>query len=351
MVRSSRRRGFTLIELLVVIAIIAVLIGLLLPAVQKVREAANRMSCQNNMKQIALACANYESTYQQLPPGRNRIYSTGPLVLLLPYLEQDNVYKQLKPDVYTIQPSSVPYVAGNDWLNFDWPNTYAASRTKIKTFLCPSDNPYGIEISTAAGVYAWVFISVSPATGNPAPGTFTLTYYRTSDLVGAGGLPGLTNYVPTAGTLGHYIITSSTSTTQPFYASHEGVFVDETVVSLPTILDGTSNTALFGEYIGAFSNGATGSRIRAMSWFGAAGFASYWSVVDMSDTANARFSFGSMHTGIVNWAFGDGSVRSIRKPNGLPTTAADIVNRAVPGWSPLQAMTGRADGDTLPPNQ
>ena len=155
MKKSFNRSAFTLIELLVVIAIIAVLIGLLVPAVQKVREAANRMQCSNNMKQIGLACSTFESTYGKLP-GPGQCDSTGSSTTtyqahsfgtqILPYIEQEQVYKAFDfTTPYTF--NTLALIHRSTLINattmrgqpYDALQTsFDAAKAQIKTFVCPS---------------------------------------------------------------------------------------------------------------------------------------------------------------------------------------------------------------------
>ena len=128
--KQKLRPGFTLVELLVVIAIIGVLVGLLLPAVQAAREAARRMQCSNNLKQIALPMHNYESTYRSLPPAYTVDENGTPLhswrTLLLPYMEQQALYQKIdltKP--------------------WDHPENAAAYETRVSIFECPSADADG----------------------------------------------------------------------------------------------------------------------------------------------------------------------------------------------------------------
>jgi prepilin-type N-terminal cleavage/methylation domain-containing protein len=140
---KKRRLGFTLVELLVVIAIIGILVGLLLPAVQAAREAARRMSCSNNMKQLGLALHNYESAFKKVPRLASWVdkglgmqqsnwngYSAH--TMILPYIEQGNLYNQFKFNAYHYD---------NDTSRTN-PTPLFLSRTKIPAFLCPSDKDF-----------------------------------------------------------------------------------------------------------------------------------------------------------------------------------------------------------------
>src|SRR5262245_37153285 len=152
---SRKRYALTLIELLVVIAIIAVLIGLLLPAVQKIREAANRSKCQNNLKQLGLACHNFEGNFGKLPPGylgpipNERVYGSevdaiqhaGLMVYLLPYFEHDSLFRQLKIDLDVNRTGPAWFTDATNW---------NLAQTRLPTLECPSHDLYGPSTSGTA---------------------------------------------------------------------------------------------------------------------------------------------------------------------------------------------------------
>lgn len=199
MKKSLKFRGFTLVELLVVIAIIGILVGLLLPAVQAAREAARRMQCSNNLKQIGLAVHNFDSSYKRLPPA-GQCGSTGStstpytihstLTFLLPYIEQQNVYNMfdVQADPRVVYPGSAsgqfwltssgclvhPRARGRAYDDPAHPMGQVAARTQIPTFVCPTTPLSGNARDPVHGYGGndYMFIDVTDIVENPASPNF-----------------------------------------------------------------------------------------------------------------------------------------------------------------------------------
>ncbi len=281
----KNRRGFTLIELLVVIAIIAVLVGLLLPAVQKVREAANRMSCQNNLKQVGLAYHNYHGVYGTFPiaASNSQTTPTGWGIFLLPYLEQDNLYNQYN--------FSAPFFYVNTAYGI---NNQAVVSTDLKMMECPA-----------------------------APQNHQYTNYT---------LPPPNNYVSWNGSSSDY---GPETGVDPYFlapflnlpatASLQGALQPDSNVRIADITDGTSNTILIAEIAARPNLYRAGVPVQGQQTYfsGAGGWGDatsgnavlYGSSYDGTTNPgpcgiNCSNDFGlySFHSGGANVAYSDGSV-------------------------------------------
>jgi prepilin-type N-terminal cleavage/methylation domain-containing protein len=349
------RRGFTLIELLVVIAIIAILIGLLLPAIQKVREAANRTRCLNNMKQIVLASMNYESAYGYFPPGINSTpkggagwataqpvpagyqaatggwttYGPAPeatwgeigpgigtLTYLLPYLEESNVYNLIDPLFLS---SSSPYGA---WAYSGPPATETTDGnftsmplwacTQIKTFECPSDPSAG-----NPGSVGWFLDMVwdLPGKGIPVDGGFVENNAPTGNT----NICGTTNYLSCCGGFGN----DPGGTSSGNGINYVGIYYTSSRTKITDITDGTSNTMAFGETctpivsplypVEVFPNPAVPGPFTTQAyfcWAGAGNMPTGWGLPSGPGVGDFTM-YMSYHPAGINTAFQDGSVRII----------------------------------------
>jgi prepilin-type N-terminal cleavage/methylation domain-containing protein/prepilin-type processing-associated H-X9-DG protein len=316
-VPQNRKSGFTLIELLVVIAIIAVLISLLLPAVQSAREAARRAQCVNNLKQLALAAANYESAMGAYPPGLYWSVLTGqyagfvgtncgPLVLLTPQMEQNQVYNTI---------------------NFMQNVYYAVNVTchgiAINSLMCPSDDK---SVRTLPVDYFYETLPTGPQ----------MAYSSYAGMAG----PWVVNTwsIPGLGS-------GQRSTHGLAKANQMGMFNVCSDVRISQVSDGTSNTILFGEHTSVPLTAAA-----KQDWH-------WWTSGNHGDTmisamfppnpqrrisggAGAKafiFSASSMHPGGANFAFVDGSVKFIKDTINSsqpfePLTPVNPISDTVAGW-------------------
>jgi prepilin-type N-terminal cleavage/methylation domain-containing protein/prepilin-type processing-associated H-X9-DG protein len=348
MFRSRKpARGFTLIELLVVIAIIAILIGLLLPAVQKVREAAARAKCQNNLKQIGLAVHNYEGTVGSLPPASTQVGSGGPFAQLSEYLKvgttgtvgadyaQHSFLPILLP--YLEQANVLAAAAGGYNLRLDWNhvNNRPASLVRIPVFECPSATNDHIVPSTLASI-GW-----SPRTTD----YFAVT--RANNVPNAWIAVGLTFPGGATGT------TTNTNAVL-------GIMVNAQRTPLSAVTDGLSNTMMVAEQAArpegwafgvkysnqpTFVNGPwalAGSDIVCAGTLRPATAGTSPSKPTGSASANAASACAincwnqgeiyAFHTGVANVCMGDGSVRGLRSSLSM---------------SSLYRLAARADGNPV----
>lgn len=271
-----KKAAFTLIELLVVLAIIAVLLGLLLPAVQKVRAAAARLKCASQNREVGLALHNYHDAHGAFPPGQGSMYNSHPdqgfswAGFLLPFIEQDNLYREF---IVTER----GFIYG--------PTNRFRPRTSVALYLCPSNlYPYDIRI------------------GIVEPSSTTDYYWAQTNRAGVGGSGDLWTCVNLNCTM---------------RADANGMFRYRYGVRLTDVLDGTSQTLLLGEVTSGRAAPESGWVWAAYNVASTSGSINGPNTVPGGRTSyfirNGLDGFSSFHPGGCNFTFADGSVRFLNK--------------------------------------
>lgn len=352
LLNKSKNKGFTLIELLVVIAIIAVLISLLLPAVQSAREAARRAQCVNNLKQLGLGLANYESTNAVFPPavltypdGANANACAGywgsrltsGFTMMLPYMEQTTLANAIN---FQLPPAGA-FLGVNSG-----PVNSTAFNVKINTMVCPSDAPYNPLLTASLNAY-------SPSSYAMNMGTLDIFRYWYG--CGAGS---------------------------PIEIPGDGAFAKNAAFGINTITDGTSNTIFIGEKSRFINDPETNHWWNRSSWFGSAtingnattrlqgmastapklnagllvpepggttagtGWVDAW-LYDPAQRNLGQFGFVSQHPGGGNFVFGDGSVRFIKNTIDMGSATVTTPLR----YGVYRSISTRSGGETVSADQ